>query len=413
MRMSRVDPCCSLFLIVCSLSLSTHNDNVSAADPELPGVLRDVLENTRPLTFPRGRRLPLYVLPITGSLRGLGDRQAEEVIRDLDRRGIGYTVDWSYGDRQKTLAEGLRIGAIQQRLGLRVAVNANACLHSFFNGDEGTLHVADDGRPFADSSFGGQKMGCPFALEHRYPVIQEQVEFFLRSYLENGVAVDFVFADWEIDGPIEWNDAWANSKKCRRCREKLPAIDDFRKFQSELRRIRSEMQRVVFGRNVTAYFPRSLVGNYAVYPHDGYRYWYDYFEHNAEGVPYKADQKARYREWAHEFDGTGYTFAMPVVYTWYRTFDWYDFDVLDYRWFYNMLRVGSNAGRHTPVETPIITFVHWTTTAPPLGAVGSSPRHPSDRTREPTKNRHTRFILGAPHGTRLCARERWAASPAD
>jgi hypothetical protein len=56
---------------------------------------------------------------------------------------------------------------------------------------------------------------------------------------------------------------------------------------------------------------------------------------------------------------------MPVVYTWYPTFQWYDFDNPDYRWFYNMLLVASNAGKHTPANTPIISFVHWHTTAPP------------------------------------------------
>jgi len=52
---------------------------------------------------------------------------------------------------------------------------------------------------------------------------------------------------------------------------------------------------------------------------------------------------------------------MPVVYTWERIFNWYDFDDPDYRWFYNMLLVASNAGQHTPVHVPIISFVHWHT----------------------------------------------------
>jgi hypothetical protein len=56
---------------------------------------------------------------------------------------------------------------------------------------------------------------------------------------------------------------------------------------------------------------------------------------------------------------------MPVVYTWYRTFGWYDFSDTDYGWFYNMLLTGSNAGEATSPSTPIISFVHWTTTAPP------------------------------------------------
>ncbi|MCZ6679041.1 MAG: hypothetical protein O7E52_17545 [Candidatus Poribacteria bacterium] len=52
---------------------------------------------------------------------------------------------------------------------------------------------------------------------------------------------------------------------------------------------------------------------------------------------------------------------MPVVYTWDAIPTWYDFDNIDYRWFYNMLLVGSNAGKHTPPEVPIVTFVHWHT----------------------------------------------------
>jgi hypothetical protein len=74
------------------------------------------------------------------------------------------------------------------------------------------------------------------------------------------------------------------------------------------------------------------------------------------------------RPWYRGFDETGYTFAMPVVYTWYRTFDWYDYTNPDYRWVYSMLKVASNAGQSTPPDIPIITFVHWHTTAPPADA---------------------------------------------
>jgi hypothetical protein len=56
---------------------------------------------------------------------------------------------------------------------------------------------------------------------------------------------------------------------------------------------------------------------------------------------------------------------MPVVYTWYPTYQWYDFDDPDYRWFYNMLLVATSAGKHTPAGTPVVSFVHWHTTAPP------------------------------------------------
>jgi hypothetical protein len=348
-------------------------------DDPLPVNLQVVLDSAQPLQHPRHGRLPMYVLPISGRLSGLDDAQAEQVLRELDARGIGYTVDWARsadddaagedaaGDGsvgEESLAEALRIGAMQQRLGLDVAVNATSCLYSFFDGSEETLHVDDDGHRFAETSFGGE-LGCPFAIEHRTDVIRARVESFLRAYRERGVAIDFIFADWEVDGPIEWNDAWASSKRCRHCREQVPGIDDFRVFQQTLRTLRSEMQRAAFGDNVTASFPEALVGNYGVYPHGGLRYWYDYFEHEAEGVPYVEDGAARYREWPHEFAGTGYTFAMPVVYTWYPTFAWYDFADTDYRWFYNMLLAGSNAGEHTPAATPVIPFVHWHTTDPP------------------------------------------------
>ncbi|MCS1412162.1 MAG: hypothetical protein M2R45_05366 [Verrucomicrobia subdivision 3 bacterium] len=33
-----------------------------------------------------------------------------------------------------------------------------------------------------------------------------------------------------------------------------------------------------------AYFPKALVGSYAVYPHKGHRYWYDYFEPESDAA---------------------------------------------------------------------------------------------------------------------------------
>lgn len=331
-----------------------------------PANIRLALENARPLKYPRGDRMPLYLWPVMNNLDGLGDHEIELVLQQLDERGLGLCVNWSKGSKD-SLEQCLKVGAIQQKLGLRVNVHGSSCLYSFFNGDERTFHVDKDGKKFYDSSFGGRKMGCPFELEFRLSDIKEQVEFFLRGYREKGIDIDFIFADWEIDGPIEWNDAWANSKKCVRCREHIKNIDDFREFQKQLRLIRCDMQRVVFGDNVTGYFPDALVGNYAVYPHNGHRYWYDYFEKHAieKGVPYIQDQKARYREWFDGFGLTGYTFAMPTVYTWYPIFDWYDFENTDYRWFYNMLLVASNAGENTRKDIPIISFVHWTTTSPP------------------------------------------------
>jgi hypothetical protein len=208
-------------------------------------------------------------------------------------------------------------------------------------------------------------MGCPFTLDLRKDAIREQVEFFLKAYQSAGLEIGFIFVDWEIDGPVEFNRAHEASKKCARCRRHIAEIDNFLAFQKELREIRSALQRDTFALPVTSRFPKALVGNYAVYPHNGYRYWYDYFETFVVGQPHLTDQRAKYRHWYNEFPITGYTCAMPVVYTWYPTFQWYDYADSDYRWFYNLLLVASNAGRHTPANVPIISFVHWHTTAPP------------------------------------------------
>lgn len=287
-------------------------------------------------------------------------------LQELNARGIGAISNWNPGPREQFLSAGIRVARILQRLGLPIAVHASAMLSSFCNGDPDTAHVDEHRGPFFDKSFGaGVKMGCPFALEHRKPVLKRQVENFARAYREEGLNVDILFVDWEVDGPIEWNGPWASSKRCRRCREHIPNIDDFSAFQAALRRKRAELQRTVLAEPVRSAFPNALVGNYAVAPHDGYRYWYDYFETFVEGAPHRQDDRARYRKWFQEFPLTGYTMAMPVVYTWYATPTWCNFPNTDYRWFYNLLLEGSSVGQHTPRDVPLVTFVHWHTTAPP------------------------------------------------
>jgi hypothetical protein len=299
----------------------------------------------------------------------LDDATAEHLVRELDRRGIGLINSWSPGRPEPSLARALTIARAQKKLRVPVNVNASASLHRFFDGDERTAHVDDGGNPFWDGSFDvgsrPHNMGCPFALDFRKDPIRQQVEYFVQAYQDAGLDIDFIFVDWEIDGPVEFNRAHEASKRCTRCREHIQDIDNFLEFQKALREIRSELQRCAFTDPVKSRFPDALIGNYAVYPHNGYRYWYDYFEYFVDGQPHIKDQRARYRLWNNEFAGTGYTCAMPVVYTWYPTYQWYDFEDPDYRWFYNMLLVASNAGKHTPAGTPVISFVHWHTTAPP------------------------------------------------
>jgi hypothetical protein len=289
-----------------------------------PAHIQVVLDATEPLEFDRQDRLPLYLWQAMDPGR-LRDEAAEQLVRELDKRGVGLISSWDPRRREESLAQALTIAKAQKKLGLRVNINATGCLYSFFNGDERTAHVDDQGKPFWDESFGKKKMGCPFALDFRRPAVREQVEYFASAFKQANMDVDFIFADWEIDGPIEFNKAHAASKKCRRCRENIRTIDDSEQFQKVLRTMRCDLQREVYAGPLKENFPKVLVGNYGVYPHNGYRYWYDYYEYYVEGQPALADQRARYRKWYHEFPETGYTFAMLVVYTWQRIFDCYDY----------------------------------------------------------------------------------------
>jgi hypothetical protein len=343
-------------LIGTAVCLSKEGNNVT----KWPSHIQVVLDSTKPLKYDRGGRLPLYLWQAMNPGR-LNEEDLQELVKELDKRGVGLISSWNPGDRQKSLSQSLMIAKVQKKLNLRININATNCLNSFFNGDEKTAHIDDDGKPFWDESFGKKKMGCPFALDFRQPYIKEQVEYFVKAFKEAGLDVDFVFADWEIDGPIEFNNAYAASKRCKRCRDNIKNIDDFQGFQKVLRKLRCRLQRETYAEPIKLNFPGILVGNYGVYPHNGYRYWYDYYEYYVDGQPCLTDQRARYRKWYDEFPETGYTFAMPVVYTWQRIFDWYDYADTDYRWFYNMLLVASNAGEHNPAEIPIISFVHWHT----------------------------------------------------
>jgi len=329
------------------------------AEPGYPPKIQTILENTAPLPFPRGNRLPLFLWPAHGGVVD-NDVLQERMIRELNKRGIALISTWDWNDKEKSLAESLRIARIQKSLGLRVCVNANACMYGFFNGDQQTAHVDRKGNRFFDDSIPG-KIGCPFRIDHRFAPMRKKIDFFVKAYEKAGVPLDFVFGDWEIDGPLEINRAWEAAKRCVVCREKISGIHDFRKFQQIVRDKRSEATRQCYAEPILERFPKAWVGNYGVYPNDGHRYWFDYFEKFFEKHPHRLEQKAPYREWVNDFPSTGYTLAMPVVYPWARIFHWYDFSESDYRWFYNMLLVASNADGNTSPNTPVVPFVHWHT----------------------------------------------------
>jgi len=331
-----------------------------AEEKKWPENIQVILDNTRPLLNERKNRLPLYLWPAIDPGQ-LTDEDAEQLVVELAKRGIGVVSSWSMKDTNKIFSQCLTIARAQKKLGQIININATDLLNSFFNGDEQTGHIDENGKYFFDDSFGQHKMGCPFALDYRKYEILKRIELFVTKYKKEGLSVDFIFTDWEIDGPTEVNRAYDVSKKCTRCTNYLGKDFTFREFQKTMREMRSYLQNYSLSGPVLSQFPEALVGNYAVYPNDGYRYWYDYFEFYTDEQPFKEDQHAKYREWYNDFPLTGYTFAMPVVYPWSEIFKWYDFDNSDYRWFDNMLLNASNVGKSTPQNIPIISFVHWHT----------------------------------------------------
>ena len=332
-----------------------------------PEKIQVILDNTTVLKYDKGERLPLYLWPaIDPGI--LSDDMAERLITEMDKRGIGIVCSWSMNDTSKVLSQCLPIARAQKKLGQRINISATDLLVSFFNGDEATAHIDADGKPFFDNSFGDHKMGCPFTLDMRKDEIKKRVELFVNRYKKDGLSVDFIFTDWEIDGPLEVNRAFEASKKCRRCCSHLGKDFTFPEFQQRMREMRAYLQSFSYSEPVLSQFPDALVGNYAVYPNDGYRYWYDYYEYYTEGQPFKEDQHAKYRKWYNDFPLTGFTYAMPVVYPWSGIYKWYDFDNSDYRWFYNMLLNAGNAGKSTPRSIPVISFVHWHTIFEGVGA---------------------------------------------
>jgi hypothetical protein len=331
-----------------------------AEERKWPENIQVIINNTSPLDYSRENRLPLYLWPAIDP-GDFSNEDAEILVKELDKRGVALVCSWSMEDTATVMSRCLTIANAQKKLGQRVNINASDLMYSFFNGDESTAHIDNNGKPFFDTGFGNKKMGCPFTLDIRKEEIRSRIEFFLERYKKAGLPVDFVFTDWEVDGPLEVNNAYGTSKKCITCRKFMGENFTFPEFQKKMREMRSYLENYVLSEPVMTRYPHALVCNYAVYPNDGYRYWYDYFEYYVDGQPCKIDQQARYRNWYDDFPLTGFTYAMPVVYTWSGIFKWYDFENTDYRWFYNMLLNASNAGKSTPQVIPIISFVHWHT----------------------------------------------------
>jgi hypothetical protein len=336
-----------------------------------------LLEAIPPLTSPLGQRPPLFLwspeMPVTAS-----DAQLETTLQALQARGLCLFLRWQ-PEASNTMTQLQRVAGIQKRLGLPVAVDATPVSHGLFPKGDAYSHVGQDGKPFRGSGLSWNP-GCPCRATSRNDAVRGRIESYARAQQAAQLPLDYWISDWELDGPNEWKQSWAVARKCVTCCRRIPDIaTNFPAFQAVVRQLRAEMQRENFVQPVQACFPAVRIGNYAMNPHDGYRYYWDYYEEDAfgkpnlaEGIAYRREQGAYYRPWWRgEFETSGYNLAAPVIYAWYHLFANYAFTNTDYRWFYGMLLEGTSVTRHTPANTPLIPFLHGL----PIGA----PDKPSDR----------------------------------
>jgi hypothetical protein len=332
----------------------------AAADP-----WKAIIDAVPPLPRPQGKRPPLFLwspdLPA-----GASDEQLEATLRALQARGLSPFLRWHH-DRAASMRHIERVATILKRIGMPVVIDATPISLGLFPPSGDLSHRAADGSRFRGSGLAWDP-GCPFAIGAVNEGVRGGMDAYAKAHADAGVPLDYWISDWELDGPNEWKQNWTLARKCVTCREKIPDIDtNFTAFQAAVRTLRSEMQRKNFVEPVVARFPGVKIGNYAMNPHDGHRYYWDYYEEDAfgkpnltDGIPYRRDQGAIYRPWwAGEFEASGYTLAAPVMYPWYHLFLNYDFTDIDYRWFYGILLEASSVGRHTPAGTPLVPFIHW------------------------------------------------------
>lgn len=111
-----------------------------------PEKIQVVLDNTKPLAYSRGNRMQLYLWPAMDAGK-LSREKAEELVSELDRRGIGLVCSWSMEDTSKVFSECLPVAKEQKKLGQRVNINATNLLESFYTEDDRTAHLGDDRKP--------------------------------------------------------------------------------------------------------------------------------------------------------------------------------------------------------------------------------------------------------------------------
>ena len=106
--------------------------------------------------------LPLYLgRAHTGQL---SEQAAENLLVELDERGIGIFCPWEPEISDEAISSCLTLARAQQILGLRVNIDGIHLLDLLYNGDQRTAHIDQNGDPFFDD------------LSHQVEIASQAVE---------------------------------------------------------------------------------------------------------------------------------------------------------------------------------------------------------------------------------------------
>ena len=102
--------------VFCAIWIVTVNEPAFPDDKtSYPAGVQTILEQTRPLTHARGNRLPLLLWPAHGAVID-GEINQKHIIRELDARGVAVIATWVPSEKEKSLANSMRVARIQQEL---------------------------------------------------------------------------------------------------------------------------------------------------------------------------------------------------------------------------------------------------------------------------------------------------------
>jgi hypothetical protein len=210
-----------------------------------------VVKNIPPLKHARGSRWPLIAWENFST-----EPQKPEFYQALLARGIAEHIRLE----PKQIDTALAI----QRAGSPVIVleGAGGPFPASLAGDPSVwAHQLDAGyKPKGDDR------PCP-SLHAGWAIFADKLRETLRLFKQKGVVIDAVWNDWEND-PLYGPDRYQQARRCKRCREILPAktLDSERHFTDYTVRVFYDLFGAYYAAPVLEFYPKCSVTNWLAQP---------------------------------------------------------------------------------------------------------------------------------------------------